>query len=150
MNKSFTSHYLDVYGMTPEHLRSVADRMNKDGVEYIEIYPYENYGDLSIEETSHREETPEELEARAILAKQCREKAKLLKKQMVVDKKINQIKSALYLKVKLEEPPVKTLTPDVYWVYKGCKFKGLEFSNTGFVRITDGVPGKIVKKEKDV
>lgn len=150
MPKFFKSNYLDVYNLTAEHLRAVADKMDSDKVDFIELCP--DYDDLygsSIEEQCMREETFEELMERKRIEKKAKEDDKIHKKQNKVYRRIREIKTALSLKVKIEEPPVKTLTPDVYWVYKGCKFEGLEFSSTGFTKIIDGNCGSIVKKEKD-
>lgn len=129
--------------------------MEEDGIAYIELCPNSSDYDSYIEETGFREETKAEIEKRELLAKQYRESEKLRKKQMAVNKKINQIKSALSLKVKIEEPPVKTLTPNVYWVYKGCVIENRHgvgsrtFGKTGFVRYKNGSYGLVVKKEKD-
>lgn len=154
MKRSFYSNYLDIYNMTPDHLRSVADIMENDGIEYIELSPEEDrYSGLSIEETSHRKETPEEIRQRKELIEKVKQREKLDKKQRAINKKIFQIESVLELKAEISEPPVKTLTTDVYWVYKGCKVGDWVSPKNGFIKIykdkNQYTFGPISKKEKD-
>jgi hypothetical protein len=62
---------LNLYFITPEHLRSVADQMEDDGIEHIEFDFDAGYNTVDITECSTRLETDEEHQKRAETCNVC-------------------------------------------------------------------------------
>jgi hypothetical protein len=128
------THMLNLYCITPEHLRSVADQMEDDGIEHIEFDFDAGYNSVDITEFSTRLETDEEHQKR--LEKDKQDEAKQKQKKAIADakKKRRTIIEARKMGLTVSSvDPIRSDYDHVYWVPKGTLIEDWVVDKDGYV-----------------
>lgn len=121
---------IDLYCITPEHLRNVADQMEDDGIEYIEFDFDSGYNNCEITEYSTRLETDEEYQKRIKKEKENNHKkaiANAKKKQKII---IEARKMGLTVS---NVDPIPSNYDHVSWVPKGTLIENWVVDKDGYV-----------------
>ena len=129
-NIQVKTRMLDLYCITPDHLRNVADLMESDGIEYIEFDFDAGYNNVDITEYSTRQETDQEYEARLKKEKAYKkekEYAQAKKKQKMI---IEARKMGLTV---ANVDPIPSNYEHVYWVPKGIVIEDWVVDKDGYV-----------------
>jgi len=125
---------LNLYFITPEHLRSVADQMEDDGIEHIEFDFDAGYNLVEITEYSTRLETDKEHQKR--LEKDKKDKAEQKQKKAIANAKKKQKTIIEARKIGLTVSNIDPIMSDydrVYWVPKGTLIENWVADKDGYV-----------------
>jgi len=129
-NIQIKTNMLDLYCITPEHLRNVADQMEDDGISCIEFDFDGGYNNVEITEYSTRQETDQEYEARLKKEKADKKKkeyANSTKKKKII---IEARKMGLHV---ANVDPIPSNYDHVYWAAKGTIIEDWEVDKDGYV-----------------